>query len=215
MADRTKLTEKQREILSYIAEMLRTTGYPPTIRQIGARFGITSTNGVRTHLRALQKKGYIKRSPYTSRGIELLSHGLKRALTKEVTEVPLVGRVAAGAPILAVENIEDILLMDRELFKGEEKLFALRVRGDSMVEAGILDGDHVIVRQQETAEIGDIIVALLGDEATVKIFRRGANGEIILVPANSRMQPIVAVPGQVEVKILGKVVGLLRTNIGQ
>ncbi len=215
MADRTKLTEKQREILSYIAEMLRTTGYPPTIRQIGARFGISSTNGVRTHLRALQKKGYIKRSPYTSRGIELLSHGIKRALTKEVAGVPVVGRVAAGAPILAVENIEDTLLMDRELFKGEEELFALRVRGDSMVEAGILDGDHVIVRQQETAEIGDIIVALLGDEATVKIFRRGAKGEIILVPANSRMQPIVAAPGEVEVKVLGKVVGLLRTNINQ
>lgn len=207
MQKRPSLTEKQRQILNYIARMVQTTGYPPTIRQIGHEFGIRSTNGVRGHLKALQQKGYIKRSTYTSRGIELLDYGLKKALTKEVVEIPVVGRVAAGEPILAVENIEDTLLLDKELIRGE-KLFALTIRGNSMIEAGILDGDYVIVKPQTTAENGEIVVALLEDEATVKTFYRESHGKIRLQPANSHLKPIIVN----QARILGKVVGLLRTR---
>jgi repressor LexA len=186
--------------------MVQTTGYPPTLRQIGVEFGISSTNGVRSHLRALHKKGYIKRSAYTSRGIELLG-GLKRLIGKEVAEIPLVGRVAAGVPILAVENIEDTLLLPKDLLKGED-LFALEVKGDSMIEAGILEGDYVIVKPQATADNGDIVVVLLEEEATVKRFYRESHDKIRLQPANARLAPMVVD----SVTVLGRVIGLLRTK---
>ncbi len=208
MQKRPTLTEKQRAVLNYIARMVQITGYPPTLRQIGKEFGIRSTNGVRGHLKALQKKGFINRSTYTSRGIELLGYGFKKALTKEVSEIPVVGRIAAGAPILAVENIEDTLLLDKELIRGE-RLFALRVKGDSMTEAGILDGDFVVVRPQGTAQNGEIVVALLDDEATVKTFYRDAFGKVRLQPANAHYKPIITTTA----KIAGKVVGLLRTKL--
>lgn len=200
------LTEKQRGILDYIYKMVKTTGYPPTIRQIGTEFGISSTNGVRAHLRALQKKEFIKRTAYTSRGIELLSPGFRSALHKETMHVPVVGRVAAGSPVLAVENIEDTLVLDKDLVRGEE-LFALKVQGDSMIEAGILSGDYVLVRPQSSADNGAIVVALLGEEATVKTFYREPDGRIRLQPANARLEPILVDSAHV----LGRVVGLLRT----
>ncbi len=201
------LTEKQRYIYEYISHMMRNTGCPPTLRQIGDKFDISSTNGVRCHLRALVKKGFIKRNAYTSRGIELLNSNFKSAFNKEVFEIPVVGRVAAGTPILAVENIDDTLLLNRDLVKGED-LFALKIQGDSMIEAGILEGDYVLVRPQTTADNGTIIVALLEDEATVKTFYREPDGRIRLQPANVRLQPIVVDAAQV----LGRVVGLVRTN---
>lgn len=206
MSQLPSLTDRQRAILNYISKMVQTTGYPPTLRQIGVEFGIRSTNGVRAHLRALHKKGYIKRNAYTSRGIELLG-GLKKMLAKGVTQIPVVGRVTAGVPILAVENIEDTLLFDKELIKGEG-LFALQVKGESMIEAGILDGDYVIVRPQATADNGDIVVALLGEDATVKRFYREGDGRIRLQPANARWEPIVVD----RAAVLGRVIGLLRTK---
>ena len=174
---RPKLTARQQEMLNYIDREVRTTGVPPSIRQIGAALGISSTNGVRSHLKALEKKGYIHRSLRTSRGIAMLDR-LKQVTVSalhETVEVPILGRVTAGLPILAVENRDGQLQLDPHLVKGADT-FALRIEGDSMIGAGILDGDYVLVRPQPTAENGDIVVALLEDEATVKRFYRDANG---------------------------------------
>ncbi len=201
------LTGKQQEVLEYIVELVRTRGYPPTLEELGKRFGIRSTNGVRAHLRALERKGYLKRRPRTSRGIELTIPPLPLASTAQVIEVPLVGRVAAGLPLLAVQNLDGTLLLDKSLIRGEG-CFALKVKGDSMVEAGILDGDYVLVRPQASAENGDIVVALLDDEVTVKRFYREKQ-RIRLQPANSRMEPIFVK----EARILGRVVALVRPKI--
>ena len=207
---RPKLTARQQQLLDYIENIVNTTGVPPSIRQIGAALGISSTNGVRSHLKALEKKGYIQRSLRTSRGIAMLDriNRVKRAATKvlqDTVKVPILGRVTAGLPILAVENHEGHLELDPSLTKGHDT-FALRVEGDSMIEAGILDGDYVIVRPQPHAENGDIVVALLEEEeVTVKRFYREADG-FRLQPENPRMAPI-RVP---EVRICGKVTGLVR-----
>ncbi|MBI4641087.1 MAG: transcriptional repressor LexA [Candidatus Tectomicrobia bacterium] len=203
-----KLTEKQKEIFSYIVKMVQTTGYPPTIRQIGEQFHISSTNGVRAHLFALQKKEYIKRRARTSRGIELTDETLRRLPSSSVVEIPVLGRVAAGTPILAVENIEGTVVLDK-LFARSEATFALRIVGDSMIEDGILSGDYVLVHPQQTATNGDIVVALVGEEAeeaTVKRFYKEKEA-IRLQPANSSLKPIFAR----DVQIVGKVVGLIRT----
>jgi repressor LexA len=207
---RPKLTARQQQLLRYIEQVVSTTGVPPSIRQIGAALGIRSTNGVRSHLKALEKKGYIHRSLRTSRGIAMLDR-VKRVTTKvlqDAVEVPVLGRVTAGAPILAVENREGQLQLDPSLVRGADT-FALRVEGDSMIEAGILDGDYVLVRPQQSAENGDIVVALLDEEeVTVKRFYREANG-FRLQPENTRMTPI-RVPA---VQICGKVTGLVRPSV--
>ena len=207
---RPKLTARQQQLLRYIEQVVSTTGVPPSIRQIGAALGIRSTNGVRSHLKALEKKGYIHRSLRTSRGIAMLDR-VKRVTTKvlqDAVEVPVLGRVTAGAPILAVENREGQLRLDPSLVRSADT-FALRVEGDSMIEAGILDGDYVLVRPQQSAENGDIVVALLNDEeVTVKRFYREANG-FRLQPENTRMTPI-RVPA---VQICGKVTGLVRPSV--
>ena len=205
-AARRELTEKQRQILDYIVEMVRTRGYPPTIRQIGTRFKISSTNGVRTHLSALERKGYIRRAPWSARGIELVRE-MMPAPDAEAVQVPVLGKVAAGQPVLAQENLQGHLYVDRSLAR-DRGVFALRVTGDSMIEAGILDGDYVLVRPQPTAENGDIVVAMIEDEATVKQFFREPDA-IRLEPANARLTPIRAR----DVQILGKVTGLFRTRI--
>lgn len=204
---RSALTQKQGEVLRYIAEVVRQQGYPPTLRQIGERFGMSSSNAVRAHLRALEKKGYIRRRARTSRGIELLFPEASGKRADEGIEVPVVGRVPAGDPLLAVENIERTLLLDRGLVRGEG-CFALRVVGDSMIEDGILEGDYVLVRPQPTANNGEIVVALVEGEATVKRFYR-ENDRIRLQPANARMGPIFAR----EVQIVGRVVALVRPKI--
>lgn len=206
---RPKLTARQQEILDYIEQVVSTSGVPPSIRQIGAALGISSTNGVRSHLKALEKKGYIHRSLRTSRGIAMLDR-LKQSATaalQETVDVPILGRVTAGMPILAVENRDGHLQLDASLIKSSDT-FALRVEGDSMIEAGILDGDYVLVRPQPSAENGDIVVALLEDEVTVKRFYRETDG-IRLQPENANMEPIYAS----NVQICGKVTSLVRPAI--
>jgi len=206
---RPTLTARQQEMLDYIERVVNTTGYPPSIRQIGEALNIRSTNGVRAHLKALEKKGYIHRSLRTSRGIAMLDHVQRvvSAAAQEAVAVPILGRVTAGTPILAVENYDGHLALDPSLVKGDD-VFVLRVEGDSMIEAGILDGDYVLVRPQQSANNGDIVVALLEDEVTVKRFYREANG-IRLQPENARLAPI-RLPN---VYICGKVTGLIRTTV--
>ena len=206
---RPALTARQQQILDFIEQNINTTGFPPSIRQIGEALGISSTNGVRAHLKALEKKGYIHRSLRTSRGIAMLDN-VKRvvsAVTQEAVAVPILGRVTAGAPVLAVENYDGHLSLDPSLVKNDD-VFALRVEGDSMIDAGILDGDYVLVRPQDTASNGDIVVALLEDEVTVKRFYRESDG-FRLQPENERLAPIYVS----DVSICGKVTGLIRTAV--
>jgi repressor LexA len=190
------LTDRQRKLLTFIVDQIRAKGHPPTVREIGSAFGFRSTGTVRDHLRALETKGYLRTLPGKSRG--LLPQQWLRAL-------PILGRVAAGGPVLAEENIEGTLDLSREF--GGEKVFALKVRGDSMVEAGVCDGDLVVVRAQEHAEAGQIVVALVDGEATVKKLAR-RNGKLWLQPANPRYEPIAL---GADSKILGKVIGVIRS----
>jgi repressor LexA len=191
------MNERAREILHFIRSFAREKGYPPTIREIGKAFGIASTNGVRYHLDILEKAGYLNRRSRISRGTTTSSYS-----------IPVLGRVAAGQPILAEQNYEGSL-EPAQMFGDPQGLFALRVRGDSMIDAGIHSGDYVIVRQQEQANAGDMVVALLEDEATVKYYRpRGQKVE--LIAANPKYSPIVAEPGT-EFRILGVVRGVVRT----
>jgi len=199
------LTGRQAKILEYLVDTLRKRGYPPSVREIGSAVGLSSSSTVHAHLAQLEAKGFIKRNPTRSRAIELVDKALYSRPSKETLNVPLVGRVTAGTPVLASENIEDYFPIPTE-FVGAGEFFMLRVRGDSMIQAGILDGDHVIVRKQDTAENGDIVVALVnGDEATVKRLYREKD-HVRLQPENPHMDPIVAV----DVRVLGKVVGLVR-----
>jgi len=198
-----ELTARQREILSYIRKEVLTKGYPPSVREIGRAVGLSSSSTVHGHLGKLEEKGYIRRDPTKPRAIELI-HDRDR-LRKEIINVPIVGRVTAGEPILAVENIEDFFPMPKDFASYEEEVFMLRVRGESMIGAGIFDGDFVVVRQQSHAENGDIVVALIEDEATVKRFYKEED-HIRLQPENPHMEPIRTK----DVRILGKVIGLFR-----
>ena len=206
---RRKLTDRQREIYGFIAETIRAKGLPPTIREAMDAFEIASTNGVRTTLAALEKKGYIRRRPMLSRGIELTDY-MERdgAGSREAREIPVIGRVAAGEPILATENVEDTVVVDRS-FVPTEDVFALQVRGESMRDAGILDGDYVLARQQETATSGDIVVAIIGEEATVKRYYPNG-GEVRLVAENEAFEPIIVDARREDFRIAGRIVGLLR-----
>jgi repressor LexA len=194
------LTEKQRRILEFLKEYTKNHGYPPTVREIGEHFKFLWA-AARGHLKALQRKGFIKLNPSRSRGIEI--PGLM-PLTASI--VPVAGKIRAGKPILAVEDIESHIAVDKDLFK-DSNAFALRVTGDSMVEAGILDGDYVVVRPQKTVENGEIGVVLIEDEATVKRVYREKN-KIVLKPENKNMQPTKHNPD--EVNIIGRVVGVIR-----
>lgn len=197
------LTARQEQIYEFIRDQITEAGAPPTIREIGERFGISSTNGVRAILSALEKKGYITRSKLRSRGIELTQQ-----IRPDFQVVPLVGRVAAGQPVMAIENIDDHLALDRSLLPTGD-VFSLRVSGESMRDAGIADGDLVLVRKQEVAKSGDMVVAIIGDEATVKWYRPKRN-KVILEPDNPDFEPIVVDSQSPEFRIAGKVVGLLR-----
>lgn len=198
-----ELTSRQREILSYIKREVLTKGYPPSVREIGQAVGLSSSSTVHGHLGKLEEKGYIRRDPTKPRAIELIND--RDVVRKDIVNVPIVGRVTAGEPILAVENIEDFFPMPRDFANYEEEVFMLRVRGDSMINAGILDGDFVVVRQQAHAENGEIVVALIEDEATVKRFYKEAD-HIRLQPENPHLEPIIVS----DVHILGKVVGVFR-----
>jgi repressor LexA len=197
------LTDRQRKILAFIDSKISSHGQPPTLREIGAKFGITSTNGVRTHLDALVKKGYLKREGFISRGLELT-----RKLASPVNRVPLVGLVPAGNPIDAAENVEAEFALDKSFLPSGET-FSLQVKGDSMQNAGILDGDFVLVAKQETAHKGEIVVAIINGEATVKrYFPEGSR--VRLQPENDNYQPIIVDRRSGEFRLAGRVVGLLR-----
>ena len=198
-----KLTERQRSILGFIRSEVEKNGYPPTFREIGKKFGIKSTNGVNATLKALEKKGYLKRHSKLSRGI-----GLLESVLPSIKRYPVIGRVAAGQPLLAEQNIESEIAVDGFFLSGEN-VFALRVNGDSMKDAGIFDGDHVFVRQQPSADSGDVVVAIIGDEATVKYYYPEKD-RIRLEPANENHGPIVVESDTPGFQIAGKVVGLMR-----
>jgi repressor LexA len=204
------LTERQGEILKFIILNKEKFGYPPSIPEIQRKFFFKSPNAVQDHLEALERKGYIFRRAHTARGIEILVHATLNENNKNnAIEIPIVGEISAGRPILAQENIEGTIVIDKSIIKNSNGNFALRVKGDSMINAGILDGDYVIVSQQPDAEQGDIIVALIEDEATVKRFYKEKN-RIRLQPENDTMEPIIIKPNENQVRIIGKIKGVIR-----
>ena len=200
----SELSAKQRQILEYMKAEVREKGYPPSVREICDAVGLKSTSTVHGHLSRLEKKGLIRRDPTKPRAIEILDSDFD-APQREFVNVPIVGNITAGTPILAVENIEDTFPIPVDYIHNDT-VFMLRVKGESMIEAGIFDKDLVLVRQQPTADNGDIIVALIdGDYATVKTFYK-ENGHIRLQPENSSMSPIIVS----DCAVLGKVIGLFR-----
>jgi repressor LexA len=196
-----RLSSRQRQVLDAIRDQVFRKGYPPSVREIGDAVGLASSSTVHAHLETLEREGFIRRDPTKPRAIELLDSAVPN---RKVVHVPVVGRVTAGQPILAVENIEDYFPISRELL-AEDEAFMLRVTGDSMIGAGILDGDFVFVRQQSHASNGEIVVALIDDEATVKRFFR-ENDHFRLQPENPVYEPIRVA----DVSILGKVIGIFR-----
>jgi repressor LexA len=204
------LTERQGEILKFIILNKEKFGYPPSIPEIQRKFSFKSPNAVQDHLEALERKGYIFRRAHTARGIEILVHATLNENNKNnAIEIPIVGEISAGRPILAQENIEGTIVVDKSIIKNSNGIFALRVKGDSMINAGILNGDYVIVSQQPDAEQGDIIVALIEDEATVKRFYKEKN-RIRLQPENDTMKPIIIKTDENNVRIIGKIKGVIR-----
>ena len=198
-----KITRKQEEILNYIKEQILDKGYPPAVRDICAAVDLKSTSSVHAHLETLEKNGYIRRDPTKPRAIEILDEDFNLT-RREVANIPLVGNVAAGTPILAEQNIENYFPMPVEMAPNAQ-CFALKVKGDSMINIGINDGDYVFVAQTNTANNGDLVVALVEDGATVKNFYK-ENGHIRLQPQNDSMEPIILDT----CRILGKVFGVLR-----
>ncbi len=200
------LTSNQERVLDFLKDFLQEKGFPPTLREIASHFGLRGPRGPQKTLNILEKKGYIRKVPGGSRAIEILS--LPQFSLTHILPVPIVGRVRAGEPILAIENIEGYIHFDRNLVSSGD-IFLLRVQGDSMIEAHIQDGDFALVKPQPNAENGEIVVALIEDEATIKrIFMK--RDFIRLEPANSRMKPIVVKKGEKKVTIVGKVVGIFR-----
>lgn len=196
------ISDKQQEILDFIKHEISIKGYPPSVREICSAVGLKSTSTVHGHLEKLEKKGFIRRDPTKPRAIEILD---ETTYDKEIIAVPIVGSVAAGQPILAVENIEDKFPLPLNYFPNNNNMFMLQIKGDSMIGCGILDGDYIIVEQQSVANDGDIVVALVEDSATVKRFYKEKE-YIRLQPENPNMDPIIVN----DCKILGKAVGLFR-----
>lgn len=198
-----KITEKQTEILEYIKKEILAKGYPPTVRDICTAVNLKSTSSVHAHLESLEKNGYIRRDPTKPRAIEIIDDNF--SLTRrEMVNVPMIGRVAAGEPILATQNIENYFPIPAEFMPNGE-VFMLKIKGDSMINVGILDGDWIVVEKQNTARNGEIVVALVEDSATVKTFYK-ENGHIRLQPENDNLDPII-VP---DCTIMGKVISLYR-----
>jgi len=197
------LTRRQEEILNFIKSEVQEKGYPPSVREIGKAVGLSSSSTVHAHLSQIEKKGYIRRDPTKPRAIELLEENFFLSF-RDISPVPVVGNVTAGQPILAEENIIEYFPLPRDFVK-EDRIFMLSVEGDSMVNVGIFDGDYIAVRQQSTAVNGDIVVALIDDEATVKRFYM-ENGQIRLQPENDYYEPLILN----SVNVLGKVIGLFR-----
>ncbi len=209
MAEAAPLTARQQQVLEFIDVEVRRRGYPPSVREIGEAVGLSSSSTVHAHLGALQDKGYLRRDPTKPRAIEICYEPDSGAIVdrRPVRHVPLIGDVAAGTGTLAAQNIEETMPLPEDL-TGDGQLFMLRVRGESMIDAGIFDRDYVVVRQQDTAENGDIVVAgIPGEEATVKTFL-SKRGKIILRPANAVLEDMVFDPS--EITVYGKVVTVLR-----
>ena len=204
------LTARQQHILEVIRETVATRGYPPSVREIGEAVGLRSPSSVHSQIASLQRNGYLRKDPSRPRAIEVqFDPETELSVAPAATKgVPLVGEIAAGAPIVAEERVEQVYPLPRELV-GEGTLFALRVRGESMLEAGVFPGDLVVVRQQPTVEQGEMCAALIDGEATVKFFRRTKSGEVFLDPANEGYEPIPVTPDQ-DGTILGKVVTVIR-----
>ncbi len=202
-----KITEKQREILEYLKNQIINKGYPPAVREICEAVHLKSTSSVHSHLETLEKNGYIRRDPTKPRAIEIMDDSFNM-IRKEIVNIPIIGRVAAGTPILAVENIESYFPVPAELIPAGKETFILTVKGESMINAGIYDKDLLVVQKQETARNGDIVVALVDDSATVKTFYK-ENGHYRLQPENDTMDPIIVN----EVQVLGKVISLFRPKI--
>jgi repressor LexA len=210
-ADAPDLTARQRSILEVVHAHVADHGYPPSVREIGDAVGLRSSSSVHSQLAALEDKGYLRRDPTKPRALELgrdpdTTLGMRPATSRNV---PLVGEIAAGGPILAEERVESVFSLPKELV-GEGQLIMLRIRGESMIEAGVMDGDLVVVREQPSVEQGEMCAALIDGEATVKFFRRTRAGEVFLDPANERFEPIPVTPGQ-DATIMGKVVTVLRS----
>ncbi|HLK40351.1 MAG TPA: transcriptional repressor LexA [Polyangiaceae bacterium] len=214
------LTQRQQMVLDFIRQSIHDRGYPPTLREIGARMGIRSTNGVNDHLRALERKGYLTREDMKSRALrptnlearELADGGPigEPANDVDLVEVPVLGRVAAGLPLLAEEHVIDTVRIDRTLVKGGREVFGLKVHGDSMIDAGILSGDYIFVKKQLTATRGEVVVALIGDEATVKYYFPEKD-HVRFQPANKDMAPIYVRSADFRpTMLLGVVVGVFR-----
>lgn len=219
------LTDRQQQVLHYIRQSITDRGYPPTLREIGAHMGIRSTNGVNDHLRALERKGYLTREDMKSRALR--PRALDPAPTPPVTgadgaaapandlgedmvEIQVLGRIAAGLPLLAEEHVLDTVRVERNMVRGGRDVFGLRVNGDSMIEAGILSGDYIFVKKQITAQRGDVVVALIGDEATVKYYYPEKD-YIRFQPANAKMAPILVRATDFRpTMLLGLVVGVYR-----
>jgi repressor LexA len=201
-----QLTERQKSILRGIHEIYRETGAPPTVRELGRRVGLSSSCTVQRHLDALERKGYVRRNRTKARSVDIIRSFDPTMVRRPTVAVPLVGQVAAGQPILAEENIEDVYALPADLVSGDET-FMLRVKGDSMIGDGLFDGDFVVVRKQSSADNGDIVVVMLGEEATVKRFFR-ENGRVRLQPSNPTMEAILAPADQLA--IIGKVILGLR-----
>ena len=216
MLETPLLTARQQEILQFLVQYVDDHGYPPTVREIGDAVGLASPSTVHAHLANLERVGLLRRDPTKPRALELVGRPRPAAQPapseSDTSLLPLVGRIAAGGPLLAEEAVEDRVAVPRLV--GRDADFLLRVTGDSMIDAGILDGDLVVVRRQDDARDGEIVVALVGDdesadEATVKTFRRDRDGRVRLQPENSALEPIYAD----HVQILGKVVGVLRSLV--
>jgi len=205
---KNKLTERQQEILDFILKFKETNDFPPTLREIGKNFDIISTFGVKRHIDALVKKGYLIVESNTSRGMSIVNKQNSVSLNNSI-EIPIIGQVAAGIPITSYENLEGTVVIDSSFFKrGQEDSFALKVKGDSMIEEGIFENDLLLVTPQQTANNSDIIVAMVNGEVTVKTFMKKEEG-IRLIPANKNYTPIEIKPEQ-DFNIIGKVKGVLR-----
>jgi repressor LexA len=206
------LTKRQAQTLDFIRQSIEERGYPPTLREIGASMGIRSTNGVNDHLRALERKGYLSREDMKSRALRLVSREPEptSASDDSLLDVQVLGRVAAGLPLMAEENVIDTVRIDRMLVRGGRDVFGLRVQGDSMINAGILNGDYIFVRKQATADPGEVVVALIGDEATVKYYHPEKD-YVRFQPANDHMAPILVRASDFRpTMLLGIVVGVYR-----
>lgn len=206
-----ELNKREKAILKFIEKQVNLNGYPPSVREIGKAVGLSSTATVHTYIAKLAKKGYLKKEDQKGRTLRLLKGGAENKPTekslytsKEMVDVPVIGKVAAGLPLLAVENVVDTFPIPLD-FVGNSESFMLTVQGESMIDAGILNGDYILIKKQTTAKNGEMVVALVGDEATVKTFYK-ENGHIRLQPENSTMEPII-VP---DCQILGKVAGVFR-----